>query len=242
MNSIYKKCENEKCYVKYDKNHNDYELETLEYLKNNINVFQFYLFSDNEYEHIKILYNMINPKNNSIILDMGCGVGEIGHIFKKINPSIEYIGITNSEMQYKISSSKIKTIYGDYHNIPLKDNSVDIVVFFEAFGHGDATSLLKEVKRVLKEGGLLFFKDFFSKDFTIYNKYWDYTFMGIPEFKNLVERLNFKIIKEIKLPDREDNKKKYSNFVNNNETMVKLHNYLPKNKPTCPMCFYLINY
>ena len=242
MNSIYKKCENEKCYVKYDKNHNDYEIETLEYLKNNINVFQFYLFSDNEYEHIKTLYDMINPRNNSIILDMGCGTGEIGHVFKKINPTINYIGITNSEMQYKISANKIKTFYGDYHNIPLRDSSVDIIVFFEAFGHGDAISLLKEVKRVLKKGGLVFFKDFFSKSFTIYNKFWDYKFMGIPEFKNLVESLNFKIVKEIELPDNEDNKKKYSNFVNNNEIMIKLHNNLPKNQPTCPMCFYLINY
>ena len=160
---------------------------------------------------------------------------------KKINPTIEYIGITNSEIQYKISSNKIKTIYGDYHNLPLKDNSIDIVVFFESFGHGDSFSLLKEVKRVLKKGGVLFLKDFFSKGFTVYNKYWDYTFIGISEFKSLLNDLNFKVIKEIELPDNEENKKKYSNFVNDSDVMIKLHNYLPKNNPTYPMCFYLKN-
>ena len=75
------------------KNHNDYEIETLEYLKNNINIFQFYLFSDNEYEHVKTLYNMIKPRNNSIILDMGSGTGKIGEIFKKIIQHIQCVFI-----------------------------------------------------------------------------------------------------------------------------------------------------
>lgn len=231
---------NDKCYKKYDINHNNYELETHEYLKNNINIFQFYLFSDNEYEHAKILYDIINPKNYSKILDMGCGVGEIGKIFKSINPTIDFTGITNSEIQYQISSQKIKTIFGDYHTIPLPDNSVDIVLFLESFGHGDPVVLFMEIRRILKKGGILFLKDFFSHGQTIYNNLWDYTFMGVYHFKNMALSFNFEIIKEIQLSDDVKYKKKYSDFVNNSSLMKKLHNILPANQPTCPMCFYLV--
>jgi len=226
-------------FKKYDKNVNNYDIETGEYIKHGIKVFQNYLLCDDEKQHVELIYDILKPKSGSTIVDMGCGVGEVGYQFKKIDPTLKIIGITNSQSQYEIAKDKIKVFLKDYHYIPLKSNTVDIVTFMESIGYGNLRQLVKEVYRVLKPGGILFIKDFFSHGYTLHNKNWDYTFNYIGEFKNLIKEFKFKILQEIELPDNSVNKRKYSNFVNSNDIMVKHHGYLSENTPTYPCIFVL---
>ena len=211
---------------KSDNFNNNYDIETIEYVKNNINIFQSYLFSDNEYEHVQILYNMIKPKDFSTIIDMGCGTAEVSRIFKIINPTLNMIAITNSKVQYDLARKKsIKAILTDYHTVPLKNNSADIVMFLETIGYGNYIKLLEESIRLLKNNGIIFIKDFYNKRTEdVYDKNWDYTFLSTTKFENYIKNhKNLKIIKKIIFPDMIDRKRKYIDFFQSSELMKKIH-------------------
>lgn len=104
---------------------------------------------------------------NQKILDLGCGNGRLVNFLEahlKQNPSFsfEYIGIDNSEgllEQAKKNHPNYQFTTGDQLKIPLKDNSVDLILNVRAFHHIPSKKLrlraLNEMKRVLKPNGTL---------------------------------------------------------------------------------------
>lgn len=95
------------------------------------------------------------------VLDLGCGVGYGGQILLSSNSSIEkVIGVDiNSDAlgfaSRTYASHNVNFVQADACNLPFSDNSFDSVVSFEAFEHvKEPVSLLKEVKRTLRPGGM----------------------------------------------------------------------------------------
>jgi ubiquinone/menaquinone biosynthesis C-methylase UbiE len=114
--------------------------------------------------------------SGEVLLDLGCGSGVVmnsGKVhFKKV------YGIDISPEMLKIAKgASDRVICAESSSIPLKDNSVDVVVCFAVMHHIlDHRPLLKEIFRVLKKGGLLYtdhdldkaFNDKFSVPLKIY--------------------------------------------------------------------------
>jgi len=97
------------------------------------------------------------PRFNGVLLDLGCGDMPYKQlIFSSQTKVSKYIGID-------IEAGKSKyDIQPDYYwngvNIPLPDNSVDCVIATEVFEHcPDLAEVLKDVQRVLRPGGFVFF-------------------------------------------------------------------------------------
>lgn len=91
-----------------------------------------------------------------ILLDVGCGEMPYKSLISGYKQITGYIGLDIENPSYQ---AYIKPdIFWDGVHIPLEDNSVDCAIATELFEHvPDLESTLKELKRVLKLGGSIFF-------------------------------------------------------------------------------------
>lgn len=138
---------------------NNYEIETEEYLKHGLKLFQCGLFGPTEISHVAEYCRLTNP--SGLIIDMGCGIGEMGALIKHIRPTTHTIGVTNCEYQIQYMRERNRDcVLSDYSHTPLKDGVADFVMFNESFGYGDVEKLTAEASRILKKGGALVIKDY----------------------------------------------------------------------------------
>lgn len=114
---------------------------------------------------LAILHQSMNYTNRNhvdTIVDLGCGTGKATTIWTDfanevigIEPSEEMLSIaknqsTNDKVQYRVG-------YGN--DTKLASNSIDIVACSQAFHWMEPESTLKEVNRILKEGGVFVIYD-----------------------------------------------------------------------------------
>ena len=106
------------------------------------------------------LKKFIPLKKEIVIVDFGCGNGQIIQEIKKINLKTEYIVLDVSEIALKSA----KTILPDCKfykiedggKLPLKNNSVDFIFSSEVIEHiYDTENAFSEISRILKSGGKL---------------------------------------------------------------------------------------
>ncbi len=102
------------------------------------------------------------PKQSSAcsVLDIGCNTGRGGEILKKIDSSLEMVGLDCVQSRLERLSKEVysRTIYGLSTEIPADDYSFDAVVAGEFIEHlyaKDVDQTLAEIFRVLKIGGRL---------------------------------------------------------------------------------------
>lgn len=105
-------------------------------------------------EKFKKVISFFNPKGK-IILDVGCGDGKLLEMIK--NAKI-CVGLDISKSQFWKNSPNLQFICGDCRFLPFKDRTFDIVVSTELIEHlhpEDAKIMLREINRILKDGGIL---------------------------------------------------------------------------------------
>lgn len=96
---------------------------------------------------------------NKVVLDIASGSGygssHLSMSAKKVyGVDVDADAIKYSQKNY--SSKNVSFMLGDGTNIPLDDNSVDVVISFETIEHiEDYTKFMEEVKRVLKDDGIM---------------------------------------------------------------------------------------
>ena len=113
--------------------------------------------------------------NGAKVLDLCCGSGDLGRIAKKINKSIEVIGVDFSSEMLKIAQKKNRNITyfnQDATNLSFEDETFDYVVMgFGLRNIENQDKALEEIKRVLKRDGKFLHLDFNNKSFL--NKLYD---------------------------------------------------------------------
>jgi len=96
---------------------------------------------------------------DKVVLDIASGEGYGSNLLsqsaaKVYGVDIDITAIQNAKEKYK--KSNLNFIVGSADEIPLPDNSVDIVISFETIEHHDKhEEMLTEIKRVLKNDGIL---------------------------------------------------------------------------------------
>jgi ubiquinone/menaquinone biosynthesis C-methylase UbiE len=102
------------------------------------------------------------------VLEVGSGRGGgARHITAHFKPA-SYVGLDLAQSAVDLANSlhklpNLRFIQGSAENIPLGDNSIDVVINVESsHAYGSVEKFLKEVKRVLKPGGYLLLVDFRS--------------------------------------------------------------------------------
>lgn len=128
-------------------------------------------YDDNDfYEIFSIAEDGENKASNylksiskdKIVLDAGCGTGKFLNILE--TSSKEYIGIDLSDKQLskaKLKSKKDNTkfICSNLSSINIEDNKIDLIVSSWVLGTitdiNERTSALNELKRILKDNGII---------------------------------------------------------------------------------------
>lgn len=122
-------------------------------------------YSWEEFNEFKKYFSKI--KNKKIkILDIGCGNGRLINFLDELNLNYEYFGIDNSVEQIKnakknfINKKNINFLEADILNIPFNNNEFDFIFCIAIFHHlpsiENKNNALRETRRVLKNGGLIF--------------------------------------------------------------------------------------
>lgn len=99
-------------------------------------------------------------KDNTRILEIGCGTGNFLHRLEKMNKNFEVFGIDESGKMIEIARRKFQNINfqeGLAENLPFVDNYFDFIVIIDAFYYfEDKNKVIAECFRVLKPNGFLF--------------------------------------------------------------------------------------
>lgn len=115
------------------------------------------------FEHLHRYHSIIPFIQNKTVLDIACGEGYgtalIGKYAQKaVGVDIDETCIQWGTQHYAAANNKLEFKKGTVDNIPLADNSVDVVVSFETIEHLDPAiqqRFMAEVKRVLQPDGML---------------------------------------------------------------------------------------
>jgi len=109
------------------------------------------------------------PKRNSLVIDLGCGIGGTMRYSLKKYPLLKIIGVTLSKFQMQQGNKKLQNMNGlileeNYQNTSFKNNSVDGVFAIESFCHsGHSKETFQEAYRILKPNAKLVVTDAFLK-------------------------------------------------------------------------------
>jgi len=135
-----------------------------------------------------MVYEKIDFSNAQRIVEVGCGVGAETEILLERFPNLEIHGIDAAKEQIErakkrldkyIKQGRVKLSLGDAAHLPYKDNEYDgaFVCFF--LEHvGSPIEILKEVRRVLRPGGLIYCTEVLNATFFLHpyspatSKFW----------------------------------------------------------------------
>ena len=126
------------------------------------------------------------------VLDLGCGDGRSADLFRKLSPSCRWIGVDiedSPEVNSRVRND-VEFVTYDGEHLPFSDDAFDLVYSYQVFEHVRyPEQVLREVKRVLKPGGIFVGQ---TSQFEPYHSYslWNFTIFG---FKILVEAAGMRL-------------------------------------------------
>lgn len=111
-------------------------------------------------------FYLLGDVRGKTVLEYGCGDGcntlalaKRGANVKALDISPELIEVARKRLEVNGVNSGVEFIVGSAHDIPLPDESVDIVFGMAILHHLDLALSAKEVRRVLRKGGRAIFEE-----------------------------------------------------------------------------------
>ncbi len=129
-------------------------------------IYDNFSFFFKKYTVLPIL-NRTQFSKNQVILDVGGGTGYLGQEIKNEHEVKYFLVDKNKKMLSEAKNKKIdELIYSSSCNLPFKKNLFDFVLCVDALHHfNNKEKSLKEMMRVLKQGGRLIILDLIPKKF-----------------------------------------------------------------------------
>jgi ubiquinone/menaquinone biosynthesis C-methylase UbiE len=116
--------------------------------------------------YLEYAYHLLGEVRGLRVLDFGCGNGENTILLARrganvfsMDISTESIKVAEKRLQINGLDNTVKFFTGSAHDIPLADESVDVVFGMAILHHLDLKLAAKEVFRVLKKGGRAIFQE-----------------------------------------------------------------------------------
>lgn len=142
-------------------------------------------------EHIVRYQAAAELVRGKVVLDIASGSGYGSACLGGAAKQVYGVDINDAAIAYaqkNYAEKHVSFIKGDGVNIPLKDNSVDMVVSFETIEHiEDYKTFMREIRRVLKDDGMLILSTPNDVEFPESNHYHIYEFER-KELETLVKK------------------------------------------------------
>lgn len=167
------------------------------FMENGAYLFNATRLAPTEEEHCHLYYNFVQPAPHATIVDLGCGVGEVGAWFRKFDPSLRVMNVVNDaslieRMQY-LGRGCVNRSMDDTR---LVGGMADNVMFNESIGYVSLDAAFAEAARLLRSGGTLTIKDFSiinPATSRIHLDNWDYTIRQPEDFVRAATNAGFSI-------------------------------------------------
>lgn len=122
---------------------------------------QTHKYGETDADHVALLLDIMAPPEDAMVLDAGCGIGEVSRLMSEVRPDLSFV-LMNISM-HQLTQCPVGEQYlhalDDCHATLLNDASMDAVMFSSALCQMDIAVVLAEVRRVLKQGGILLVND-----------------------------------------------------------------------------------
>jgi ubiquinone/menaquinone biosynthesis C-methylase UbiE len=118
---------------------------------------QTHRLSPDDRVQVEILLDWLAPPVGGVVLDAGCGFGEVSRIMSELRPDLQFIlaNICTLQLAHCPSGPQFRPALMHCEHMNLPDASVDAVMFHSALMQMDARAALAETARVLKPGGVV---------------------------------------------------------------------------------------
>jgi len=118
------------------------------------------LIEEQTLSRLQEIVSGLDIEPGAMVLDVGCGTGVLfPMLLEKVGQARHIVGLDiSSEMlrQAKAKGYPVECVQGDAQNLPLQDETFDWVICNAVFPHfPDKLRALREIRRVLKDGGRL---------------------------------------------------------------------------------------
>jgi SAM-dependent methyltransferase len=125
-----------------------------------VRVFQGARLAPTEAGHVSALLGYMDPPRDSMIADMGCGIGEVARLMKQERPDLDFILVNKNNLQLSLVPPCFVRIFADMHATGIPSASADGAMFCYALCHSDFPLALREAARITRPGGFLFVYDY----------------------------------------------------------------------------------
>jgi ubiquinone/menaquinone biosynthesis C-methylase UbiE len=124
-------------------------------------LFQTHRYGASDAEHVGLLLEIMAPARDGLVLDAGCGIGEVSRLMAAARPDLRFILMNVSAHQLAMCpvGEQFCSVLDDCHETRLTAGSIDAVMFSSALCQMDIPVALAEARRVLKPGGVLLVND-----------------------------------------------------------------------------------
>ena len=177
---------------------------------------------------IKNFINWLNPQENTILIDVASGTGDIANLYlNKINYKGSVCCVDENKEMLDLSKKKIeknanvKWFYNSAEKLPFKNNYFDYyTISFGIRNVSNINNVLKEANRVLKPGGRFLCLEFSKVKNEILNRFYKIYSKSIPQIGKLIvgksEPYEYLVnsIEEFDSQDEFFKKIKKQNFIN----------------------------
>lgn len=115
---------------------------------------------------LEYAYHLLGDVSGKNVLEYGCGDGintlllaRRGAKVKALDISPDLIRVASQRLAVNHVTADVEFIVGSAHDLPLPDESVDVVFGMAILHHLDLALSAREVKRVLRKGGRAIFQE-----------------------------------------------------------------------------------
>lgn len=127
-------------------------------------VLQTHYYASEDRDHVAQLLQWLSPQEGAIVIDAGCGIGEVSRLMAQMRPDLAFLLINISPLQLSLSpedGDQFHRLLADCHDLSahVPDDFSQAIMYSSALCQMDAPVALAEAWRVLSEGGVLLIND-----------------------------------------------------------------------------------
>lgn len=110
------------------------------------------------------LLKMIELRTTDIVLDAGCGPGQLSRVLSETSQDVYCLDFSIEMLRYAASRIRGCVCLADLHQVPFRDSSFDKVIMAFALNSTEPQSCLRECWRIMRPGGNLFVQEWGAVD------------------------------------------------------------------------------